>query len=152
MSGFAFYCSKCKVDHAGECPTTAVPVKVRRVYTNHDWVAQTVYDLSLPYQCSQCGLTHKVTLIGVMAGKKPEDLLPLGPCYPDLDDAKEAYLAAKKALFDRIDAQNRSNSVPVGLADPGPPSFVDPGLYPWDGSLPSAGGVGWDDDIDDDST
>lgn len=33
MSGYVFYCSRCKIDHAGECPpTVSITVAAPRVY------------------------------------------------------------------------------------------------------------------------
>lgn len=77
MIPYAFWCSQCKVKHAGECPTTvAVPLGNGGLITAHDWEQLPVYDLSFPFRCKKCGDTRAVTILAV----NPASRLPAGPC------------------------------------------------------------------------
>jgi len=80
MIPYAFWCSKCQVRHAGECPTAvAVPLGNGGVITAHDWKQLPVVDLSFPYRCQKCGSEKSVTIVASLYGD-PKNHLPAGPC------------------------------------------------------------------------
>jgi hypothetical protein len=79
---YSFYCSKCKIDHPGECPPKAVALGNARVpITAHDWRGPVVHDLSSEYICAKCKKTERVTLVAHMVSTVDgTPLLPVGPC------------------------------------------------------------------------
>jgi len=85
MIPYAFWCSKCKVRHAGECPTAiATTLGGGGLITAHDWERLPVIDLYIPYRCLKCKATKSITLVAsLVASLGPNDpkiLLPVGPC------------------------------------------------------------------------
>ncbi len=66
----AFYCSRCKIPHADECP----PDKYVRIVAPapavglHDWEERPVVDLSNVFVCKACGLRHRQSLLDTILG------------------------------------------------------------------------------------
>jgi hypothetical protein len=77
MSGYSFWCSKCKVDHPGECPPGLDLLEGALDVDHHSWVAQPVIDLSCSYKCSKCGAFCRFPF----SFGDIDYRLPVGPCY-----------------------------------------------------------------------
>jgi hypothetical protein len=81
---YAFYCSKCKFDHAGECALKPIcetcPAGFCHGKLHHDWRKQDhpMIDLWNTFVCSQCKRTIKRSAMEIAVNTPTERWA--GPC------------------------------------------------------------------------